>query len=172
MLKKSFWLGVCFVAAPAYAQTPADSLSLDEVVARALQHSPEIVQAENTVSNARSAERVAFGNYLPSLALTTNYGLASSDRVDTETNALVSGSSDSYRAGLNLGLDVYTGGRRGAENRRTNAITEAAQATLVERKYAVTLAAKRAYFDVAKAGELVTVAQARLARANDGQVAA
>ena len=173
MLKRYLLAAVfCFVALPAFAQAPADTLSLDEVVARTLKNSPEIVAAENTVSNARSAERVAFGNYLPSLSLTTNYGLASADRVDTETNALVSGSSDSYRAGLNLGLDVYTGGRRGAENRRTNAVTEAAEATLVERKYTVTLAAKRAYFDVAKAGELVAVAQARLARANEGQSAA
>lgn len=173
MFKRSIAIALLVCAAQAQAQTQsADTLSLEEVVERALKASPEMVQAENTVSNARSAERVAFGNYLPSLSLSTNYGLASADRVNQETNTIVSGSSDSYRAGLSAGLDIYTGGRRGAENRRANAVTDAAEATLVERSFAVTLAAKRAYFDVAKAGELVTVAQARLDRAKEGQIAA
>lgn len=172
MLKRSISLLLLALASAAQAQTPADTLSLDEVVARALKASPEIVQAESSIANAQSAERVAFGNYLPSLSLSTNYGLASADRINQETNTIVSGSSDSYRAGLSAGLDVFTGGRRGAENRRANAVTEAAEATLIERKFAVTLAAKRAYFDVAKASELVTVAQARLNRAIEGQAAA
>jgi outer membrane protein TolC len=98
--------------------------------------------------------------------------LASSERLNPETNTLVSGSSDSYRAGLNAGIDVFTGGRRGAETRRANAVTDAAEATLLERRFAVTLNAKRAYFDVAKARELITVSEARLNRAQEGQVAA
>jgi outer membrane protein TolC len=151
---------------------PADTLTLEQVVERALKASPEIVQAESSIANAQSAERVALGGYLPSLSLSTNYGLASSERLNPETNTLVSGSSDSYRAGLNAGIDVFTGGRRGAETRRANAVTDAAEATLLERRFAVTLNAKRAYFDVAKARELITVSEARLNRAQEGQVAA
>jgi outer membrane protein TolC len=147
-------------------------LSLQQVIERALTVSPDIVQAQSTVSNAVSAERLTFGNYLPSLSLTTNYGLASSDRLNPETNTIVSGSSDSYRAGLNAGIDVFTGGRRGAESRRADAVSDAAEATLIERQFAVTLAATRAYFDVGKARELVAVGEARLQRAQEGQVAA
>jgi outer membrane protein len=160
------------VTAQVLAQVPGDTLTLHQVVERALQASPDIVLAESTVSNARSAERLTLGNYLPSLSLTTNAGLASTDRLNPETNTLVTGSSDSYRAGLNAGLDIFTGGRRGAESRRANAVTDAAEATLIERRFAVTLNAKRAYFDVAKARELVTVAQARSNRAQEGQIAA
>jgi outer membrane protein len=160
------------VTAQVLAQVPGDTLTLHQVVERALQASPDIVVAESTVSNARSAERLTLGNYLPSLSLTTNAGLASTDRLNPETNTLVTGSSDSYRAGLNAGLDIFTGGRRGAESRRANAVTDAAEATLIERRFAVTLNAKRAYFDVAKARELVTVAQARSNRAQEGQIAA
>ncbi|HET9439634.1 MAG TPA: TolC family protein, partial [Longimicrobiales bacterium] len=112
----------CAFAASLSAQTPSaqrsvqgDTLTLNEVVERALRASPDMVIAESSVSNAQSAERLALGNYLPSLSLTTNYGLASSDRLNPETNTIVSGSSDSYRAGLNAGLDIFTGGRRGAE---------------------------------------------------------
>ena len=175
MMKRSlvgFAMGALALAPAARTQVPADTLTLEQVVKRALEVSPEIVQAESGISNAQSAERVALGSYLPSLSLTTNYGLASSERLNPETNSLVTGSSDSYRAGLNAGIDVFTGGRRGAERQRANAVTEAAEATLVERSFAVTLNAKRAYFDVAKARELMVVSEARLARAQEGQTAA
>jgi outer membrane protein len=178
MLNKKLLFGIIASAlaqatatATVSAQIPGDTLTLEQVVERALQTSPDVVLAESTVSNARSAERLTLGNYLPSLSLSTNYGLASTDRV-SESNTIVTGSSDSYRAGLNAGLDIFTGGRRGAESRRANAVTDAAEATLIERRFAVTLNAKRAYFDVAKARELVTVAEARLNRAQEGQTAA
>jgi outer membrane protein len=156
--------------AQAQAQSPGDTLTLEQVVDLAQKASPDIVIAESNVSNAQSSERLAFGNYLPSLSLSTNYGLASADRV-TADNTIVSGSSDSYRAGVNAGFDVFTGARR-AETRRATAATVAAEATLIERKYAVILNAKRAYFDVAKARELITVAQGRLNRALEGQTSA
>ena len=177
MIKRSLFVFAVIAAqtqaSPATGQTAsADTLTLQQVIERAQTVSPEIVQAENSILTAQSAERVAMGGYLPSLSMTTNYGMASTDRLNPETNTLVSGSADSYRAGLNAGIDVYTGGRRGAENRRADAVTDAAQATLIERRFAVILTATRAYFDVAKARELVTVAEARVQRAQEGQVAA
>jgi outer membrane protein TolC len=176
MLKRSVLMVVAALAAPvalrAQVTAVADTLTLQQVVERALVVSPDIVLAESSVANARSSERLTLGNYLPSLSLTTNAGMASSDRLNPETNTIVSGSSDSYRAGLNAGLDIFTGGRRGAETRRANAVTDAAQATLVERRFAVILNAKRAYFDVAKARELIVVSEARLNRAQEGESAA
>jgi outer membrane protein len=159
-VKKWLLLLVAAFGAPAllHAQTVArDSLTLEQVVSRALDASPVIVQATSSVTTAQSSERVAFGAYLPSLSL---------------TNTTVTGSSDSYTAGLSTGIDVFTGGRRGAERERAAAATSAAQATLVERTFAVTLEAKQAYFDVAKAGELARVAEARLRRAAEGLSAA
>jgi outer membrane protein len=178
MIKRSvsFGLALMVVAvARAHAQTPlpqGDTLTLQQVIERASNVSPEIVLAESSILNAQSGERLATGAFIPSLSFTTNAGLASEERLNPETNTLVSGSSDSYRAGINAGVDVFTGGRRGADRRRATALTEAAEATLLERRFAVTLAATRAYFDVAKARELVAVAQARLQRAQEGQIAA
>jgi outer membrane protein len=171
---KSYMMVLALVmsAGAAQAQTPGDTLTLDQVVAASLKNSPDIVLAESSITTARSAQRMTTGSYIPSLAVTTNYGLASDERLNPETNTIVTGSADSYRAGLNAAIDVYTGGRRGAESRRADAVTVAAQATLVERTYAVTLAAKRAYFDVAKARELTVVAQGRVNRAQEGQTAA
>jgi outer membrane protein TolC len=163
------------LAAPAltYAQTPArEELSLQDVVARALRQSPDMVQATSSVTTASSGERVAIGAFLPSLSLSSSAGLASTERFNPTTNTTVTGSSDSYSAGLSAGVDLFTGGRRGAERKRAGATTDAAEATLVERTFAVTLSAKQAYFDVAKAGELAQVAQARLERAQEGLSAA
>ena len=168
-------VAAALLAAPAmaYAQTPArEELSLQDVVARALRQSPEIVQATSSVTTASSSERVAIGAFLPSLSLSSSAGLASTERFNPTTNTTVTGSSDSYSAGLSAGVDLFTGGRRGADLKRAGATTDAAEATLVERTFAVTLAAKQAYFDVAKAGELARVAQARLERAQEGLTAA
>jgi outer membrane protein TolC len=153
----------------AQAQTPTrQELSLQQVVERALKVSPDIVQATSSVTTASSSERVAVGAFLPSLSLTTGMGMASTERFNPTTNTTVSGSQESYTAGLTSGVDLFTGGRRGAERKRAGAATDAAEATLIERRFSVTLAAKQAYFDVAKAGELVNVAQARLQRAQEG----
>ena len=157
----------------AQAQTPArQELSLQEVVARALKVSPEIVQAASSVTTASSTERVAIGAFLPSLSLSTGAGLASTERFNPTTNTAVTGSQESYTAGVTAGVDLFTGGRRGAEVRRANAVTDAAEATLIERTFTVTLAAKQAYFDVARAGELVRISNARLQRAQEGLSAA
>ena len=174
-MKKVAVLMAVLIAAPAVlsAQAPArDSMSLDEVVRRALATSPVIVQATSSVNTAESSERVAFGAYLPSLSLSTGAGMASAERFNPTTNTTVTGSSDSYSAGLSSGVDIFTGGRRGAERDRAAAATEAAEATLTERSFAVTLEAKQQYFEVAKAGELARVAQARLDRAAEGLSAA
>jgi outer membrane protein TolC len=161
------------VPAVTYAQTPTrEELSLQDVVTRALRQSPEMVQATSSVTTANSSERVAFGAFLPSLSLTSSAGRASTERFNPTTNTTVTGSNDSYSAGLSAGVDLFTGGRRGAELKRADAATDAAEATLVERTFAVTLSAKQAYFDVARAGELGRVAQARLERAQEGLTAA
>ncbi len=172
---KKFAIVLALLVAPALAsaQVPArDSLSLQDVVNRALQASPEIVQATSSVNTASSSERVAWGAFLPTLSLSSGASLASTERFNPTTNTSVTGSADSYSAGLSTGVDIFTGGRRGAEMRRAAAGTDAAEATLTERTFAVTLAAKQAYFDVAKAGELAHVSQARLQRAEEGLSAA
>ncbi|MGQ0562862.1 MAG: TolC family protein [Gemmatimonadota bacterium] len=175
-MKQFAWLVAALIAAPGTTsaqQSPArDSLTLEEVVARALEVSPGIVQASSSVTTAQSSERAALGSYLPSLSLTSGAGLASTERFNPTTNTTVTGSSDSYSAGLSAGIDLFTGGRRGAERDRAGAVSDAAEATLIERTFAVTLEAKQAYFDVAKAGELARVAQARLQRAAEGLSAA
>ncbi|HSJ10357.1 MAG TPA: TolC family protein [Longimicrobiales bacterium] len=158
-------------ASSASAQEPV-ALTMDEVVQRTLQHSPQVVQAQGTVQTSELTERSAFGAYLPNLNLSTNASLASSRRFDNNTGTFISGSNDSYSAGLSSAVDLFTGGRRGAEMNRARAQTAASEASLIQQRYAVTRTAKAAFFDVLRAGDLIRTSEARRTRAEGGLQAA
>jgi outer membrane protein len=155
---------LAIAASSAQAQEPV-SMTLDEVVQRALQNSPQLAQATGAVQTATTAERSAFGAFLPNLNLSSNATLASTNRFDPGLGTTISGSADSYSAGVSTGMDLFTGGRRGADLARTRALTDATEAALIEQRYAVTRNAKAAYFDVLRGHDLIRSAEARLSRA-------
>jgi outer membrane protein TolC len=160
-------------AAQAAAQQPAmPALTMEEVIERALQHSPQIAQATGSVQTSASAERTALGAYLPNLSFSSGASLNSSQRFDERTNTFVSGSNDSYNAGLSTGVDLFTGGRRGAELTRSRANTDAAEASLIEQRYAVTRNAKVAFYNVLRAIDVIRAAEARQQRAQEALEAA
>ena len=146
------------------------TVTLDEAIELALENSPEMTQASGAVRTARAAERTARGAYLPTLSLSSGGSLAGSDQ--RLQGNVVSQSNDSYSAGLSAGVDLYTGGRRGAQGTQARAESASAGATLVERQYAVVLETKRSFFEVLRATELLRVAQARVARAERALTAA
>ncbi len=161
------------VPARARAQTPADSLAADalalgqrlgerEVVERALAVSPLMAQGYGAQRVARSGERMAEAAFLPSVSAT--YGYLRNDATAAAPFARPDG-QDSYGGGLAASVDLFTGGRRGAELGRGAARARAAEADVVADRYAVTLAARKAYFEELRAEELVRVARARIARA-------
>ena len=157
----------------AAAQSPDTvRLTLDDVVTRALRTSPQVVQAQGSVQTAESAERTALGAFLPSLSFSSGAALSSTQRFDSNTNTVLSGSADSYNAGLSSSIELFTGGRRGADLARTRSQTAASEAALVEQRYAVTRNAKAGYFAVLRATDLIRSAEARLTRAQESLEAA
>jgi outer membrane protein TolC len=160
-------------AGHAHAQAPDTvTLTLDEVVRRAVLNSPQVVQAQGAVRTAGASELSAIGSFLPNLNISSGAALSSTQRFDPNTNTNVTGSSDSYNAGISSSVDLFTGGRRGAQLTQARAETRATEASLIEQRYAVTRNAKAAYFDVARAGDLIRSAEARLQRAEEGLGAA
>ena len=160
------------VAAQDTTATGAPRITLEQAVERALRVSPAIAQGEGSVRTAESAERSAFGSFLPSLSLTSGASLSSTERFNPQTNTTVTGSNDSYSAGLSSSVALFTAGRRGAERRRTAALTESAEAGLIEQRFAVALAAKQTFFAVLRAQELVAVNESRTKRAEESLDAA
>jgi len=140
------------------------TVDLPTAVSRALAASPGVATGEAGVRIALSAGRVANGAYLPTLTATSN--ALRSDM--STTSSLGTSGATSYSAGLASGLELFTGGRRGADQARARADLQYAEATDVAQRYQVTLAAERAYFEALRGGELMTVADARVARAERG----
>jgi outer membrane protein len=163
-------LAIATTAGLAQAQQPTTltqptTMTLDEVVRRAVLSSPQIAQASGALQTSETAERSAIGAFLPNLNLSSNATRQSSNRYDPSLGTTISGQSDSYSAGLSTSLDLFTGGRRGADLDRTRAQTDAYEAALVEQRYAVTRNAKASYYDVLRGADLIRSAEARLTRA-------
>ena len=150
---------------------PVDSVTLDEAVARALEVSPEVVQAVGTVGTAAWTTRQAYASMLPSLTVSSGANLSSSERYDPQTNLRVSGQSSSYSAGINGSMDLFAGGRNVAGVRIARAEEAAASASLVTREFSATLSAKQAYFAVLRARELIRLNEERIEQA-EAQLAA
>src|SRR5688572_12837200 len=90
-------------------------LTLEEAVARALEHDPIVVAARGAVRAAESGERVALGAFLPSLSAVTTTSRTSSERFNPQTGTSVTGSSTSLNAGLSSSLPLAIGGGQVAD---------------------------------------------------------
>lgn len=152
----------------AQEQTPWVSMTLEEALSRAAKASPQLVQAQGAIRTTTAAERSAFGAYLPSLSASASGSVASSERLNPTTGTTVTGSSDSYSAGLSANWDVFTGFRRRSEKQRAQAESQSAQANLLGERFVVGFSVERSFFDALRAEELMTVAKARIERAQEG----
>jgi len=142
-----------------------DSLiDLQTAIARALDVSPVIAASEGSIRSSQSEQRVATGAYVPSLS--ANSSLIRSNI--TTGPAPVSSLPNSYSAGLASSIDLFTGGRRGADRDRATADVRAAQVIDISQRFAVTLATQRAFYDNLRANDLVDVANARVAQGERG----
>lgn len=161
------------LVAPLDAQQGAEpALSLDEVIQRAVLHSPTIVQAEGGIRNAETTERTAVASFLPSLSFGSGASRSSTERFDPNTQTTLSGSSDSYNARVSGSVDLFTGGRKVAQLRDAQAEVASAEATAREQRFAVVLAAKQTFFTVLRGEELIRVAEGSVRRAEESLQAA
>ncbi len=156
----------------AQADTSAVKVTLSQAVELALKNSPDIVRASGTITTSEWSEKTAFGAFLPSLSASSGMGLNSSNRYNPQTQTTVTGSSQSYNAGLSSSYDLFTGGRRGAELRRARANTASAEASLVVARFSVILNTKTAFFNVQRQQELLRVAQGTQQRSQEALEAA
>lgn len=141
-------------------------LDLETVIRRAQAVSPAVVQGQEGVRTAESERRVARAASLPTI--TANSSALQSNVLATAPGALAGGLPQSYAAGVAASVDVFTGGRLGAERARAVANVGAARATDVSQRFAATLLAQRAFFETLRGSDLVEVARARVAQGARG----
>src|SRR2546425_749933 len=166
-------LGLC-LSGVGVSQAPDTSglgprLSLETVVARTLVYSPGVAGAQGAVRDAAALRRVTLGAYLPSVYLNSSAGWTDQSLASAGATSLAQPSTvNAYGAGLAAAVDVFTGGRRGAQRSQAEAISGAADAGLVQQRYATILLARQGYFGVLRAHELVRVAQESIVQAELG----
>jgi outer membrane protein len=140
-------------------------LTLSEVIERALTVSPFVASGTGGVRIARADKLMATGAYIPSLT-----GTSEALRTDVKNASGTSSGSGSIASsktyGLAAALDLFTGGRRRANEKAASAYLRAAGSTLVADRYAVRLVAEQGFYEVIRATDLVGVARGGLAEAN------
>ena len=139
-------------------------LTLNLVVNRALNVNPIVAAGTGGVQIARADKRMAAGAYIPTL--TANSAALRTDVKSASSTTGGGGFTGSQTYGLSAALDLFTGGRRRANERVASAYVRAAGSTLVADRYAVTLIAEQGFYEVIRATDLVQVAQSGLAEAN------
>ena len=140
-------------------------LDLDAVVQRAQAVSPSVTQGTQGVRTAESERRVARGAYLPTVTASTS---ALQSNVYATPSAIAAGLPNNYAAGVAVSMDVFTGGRLGAERARAEADVGAARATDVSQRFGTTLQASRAFYEALRGSDLVEVARARVTQGELG----
>jgi outer membrane protein TolC len=182
----ALWMGIALVAAPeAAAQsgamlqplspTPTSSdstmpyplLTLDEVIERALAVSPLVASGTGGVQIARADKRMASGAYIPTVTATS--AATRVNATQTPATSGVGGSvvspTSSQTFGVAAAVDLFTGGRREANQVLARANMRAAGSTLVSDRFVVMLAAQQGFYEAIRATELAQVARAGLAEA-------
>lgn len=154
------------------AQEQQPVVTLEEAIRLAEQVQPTVIQAQGTVRNATAQIRSAYGQYLPSLTASTSAGNSFSEgqsRTDPLTGQILTGnsSSTSVSAGLSASMDLFTGFRRGADMRAARATGAAADATLLDARFQSKLNTTQEFLNALYSGQLVTVREAGVRRAEE-----
>jgi outer membrane protein TolC len=142
-------------------------LDLETVIARTLAANPVVTAGEENVRTARSEGRVATGAYLPSLSLNST-ALQSNIVAPGAAAPLGPSTAGAYSAGVSSSVELFTGGRRGADRARARADLGAAEANSISQRFSAILLAQRAYYEALRGTDLLAVADARVARAERG----
>ncbi len=142
-------------------------MTLDEAITLALGRSPVYAQAEASLDNAYETRRMAIGAFLPSLSLSTGASVRPGSVFDPTTQTQVSATNRSLTTGLNVGMDVFAGGRNRAELDRAAAEVQAADAGLEGQRFQLILLTKQLFFGALEQADLLEVAEARVARAEE-----
>jgi outer membrane protein TolC len=153
---------------PVSAQTDSVNIKLDTTVTLAdalsrVDHvNPDVARGIANLEYARSAQRVAVGNYLPTVVAAATASDANRATPSVPLEQILVGQA--YSAGVIASLDLFTAGRRGAERRQAAAQRAAADASLIDRRYGARLTAEIVFFDVLRAEDLIAVGRARVAQ--------
>jgi outer membrane protein len=146
--------------------TTATPISLAEAIRLAQQNSVTSVQARGSVRTSDAAVKQSYAAFLPSFSLSAGTNRQAGDRFDTQGNLVpFTGNPTNYSTGLSSSLQLFDGGRRFFDVKRTKADVDAAEAGETASKYQVALQVKQQYYNILAARESQSAAQAQIDQA-------
>ena len=161
------------LAATLIGPAPRDTLpvvTLREALQQAVQLDPNYVQSVGFLSNAEAARRTALLVFvLPSVTASADYSELSTKQFNIGTGSAANATG---RAAIDARYELFTGGRKIAEAKRTAADVESNLAGELGARFEAALQVERDYYIVLGVRELAEVARQRLARAREGLVTA
>ena len=145
----------------------ARAIPLRDAVALAQQNALGAVQARGQIRTAESSVRAARAALLPSLSLSLGQVNQSGDRLDAQGRLVpyLAPQPWTYSTGLSSTLNLFDGGRRLSEIRRTRFDVGAAQANEVNQRFNIALQVKTQYYAILAARESEAAARAQLDQA-------
>ena len=166
---------LALLVAPALlrAQTPdtlaARPIPLSEAVSLAQQNGLASVQARGQVRTAESSVKAARAALLPSLNFTMGQVNQSGDRFDNQGRLVpyLAPQPWSYSTGISSSVNLFDGGRRLSEVRRTRYDVGSAEANEVSQRFNVALQVKTQYYSILAARESEAAARAQLEQADE-----
>lgn len=157
------------LAALAQSEPAPRPITLQEAIQLAERNSPQSVQARGSVHTSVTSSRAAYAAFLPSVSLSASGNKqqsSSSTRINQAGEVVQTPSQPwSYNSGLNANVNLFDGGRKVYELRRTGAALDAAEANQVLVRFNVALDVKEQYYAVlaARESEGAALAQQRQA---------
>ncbi|MBC7673368.1 MAG: TolC family protein [Polaromonas sp.] len=155
------------------AQAPdtlaARPIPLREAVALAEQNGLAAIQARGQTRAAASGVRAARGALLPSATISLGQVNQSGERLDAQGRLVpyLATQPWTYSTGLNSTVNLFDGGRRWNEVKRSRYDVGAAEANEVTQKYSLALQVKTQYYAILAAREAEAAAQAQLQQAQE-----
>ena len=147
----------------------AKPIALKDAVSLAQTNALGAVQARGQVRSAESGVRAARSALFPSLNLTMGQVNQSGDRFDSQGRLVpyLAPQPWSYSTGISSTVNLFDGGRRLNEIRRTRSDVGAAEANEVTQQFNVALQVKTQYYSILAARESEAAANAQLEQAQE-----
>ena len=147
----------------------ARPIALRDAVALAEQNGLAAIQARGQTRSAESSVRAAKGALFPSATISLGQVNQSGERLDAQGRLVpyLATQPWTYSTGLNSSVNLFDGGRRWNEVKRTRYDVGAAEANEVSQKYSLALQVKTQYYAILAAREAESAAQAQLQQAEE-----
>ncbi|MCZ6544498.1 MAG: TolC family protein [Gemmatimonadetes bacterium] len=155
---------VVLASAPTPVSAQIPTVTLQDAIALAREHSPAIIQARGDIRVAEASKRESISDWLPTLSGSGSWSRGSSNRFDERTQTTVAAASSSFSGSLNTSFTIFDGLRRPGNNRSRRANLESSEAAYTSQEFQIALQTKQAFFNALAAEELVRVAQTQIER--------